>query len=101
MKEGFWYSKQEQDLPKPVTNAISQEEADIICELIENKQNDPATERTYYKGLSFSRISGEPLGSGEFENGGWLWPDSLADHYVKEHRVKPSNEFLKFIGYAK
>ncbi len=41
------------------------------------------------------------LGSEEYNNGDWVWPEDFAFHYVKMHRVKPSDEFLRFIGYLK
>lgn len=48
-----------------------------------------------------SRIDGTRVGSAEFQNEDWWWPDGFASHYVKKYRVKPSNQFLEYIEYEK
>ena len=52
-----------------------------------------------YMGRSASRITGEMLGNKEYETDKWRWPGDFAKHYVLDHKIKPSNEFLKYIGY--
>jgi hypothetical protein len=54
----------------------------------------------HYKGWSTSRITGKKLGSGEFTTNKWRWPVDFALHYVLDNRVKPSDEFLEYIGYG-
>lgn len=53
-----------------------------------------------YKGLSHSRLTGEILGASEFKYKGWTWPKDFRPHYVLRFGVKPSDEFLEFIGYS-
>jgi hypothetical protein len=51
-----------------------------------------------YRGLSHSRITGELLGCKEYYFAGWVWPGDFAKHYVLNYRVKPTDEFLEFLG---
>ncbi len=45
-------------------------------------------------GVSECRFCGEVVGSGEFTDGIFLWPEGLP-HYVLEHSVKLPEEFLE------
>ena len=85
----------------PVPNVLTKKEAHIIYQLILEKQKYATTES--YRGFSHSRITGEVLGSKEYvdRDGGWSWPGDFAEHYVYTHRVKPTDDFLKYIGYLK
>jgi hypothetical protein len=42
-----------------------------------------------------------PNGKHEYQLDGWKWPEDFAKHYVLDHKVKPTDEFLIFIGYIK
>lgn len=97
--EGYWRRNEEEDseLPFPVPNVLTEKEAKIIYELIVAEEK--AAVKEYYRGISFSRITGEPLGNAEYETRTWKWPGDFAKHYVLEHKVKPTDEFLYFIGY--
>lgn len=98
--EGFWYSKHEPHFPMPVPDILTQEEADAIFAKIKRKER--SAERTLYRGFSVSRIDKKTIiGSAEYFTTEWTWPDGFAEHYVQDHRVKPTDEFLKFIGYKK
>jgi hypothetical protein len=97
MIEGYWYSKYEPQYPKPVPYAITQEQADDIYALIKKKEVTLIPE--CYMGWSESRIDGSVVGTEEFECEGWVWPEGFAEHYVKKYRVKPTSDFLKFLGY--
>ena len=96
--EGYWKSKQNPKLPMPIPNQLSEQDAIKIHRLIKNKEK--SANKTQYRGFSFSRI--EPsiiVGSAEFSKDEWNWPDGYADHYVLKHKVKPSAEFLDYIGF--
>ncbi|MGK7961236.1 hypothetical protein [Crocosphaera sp.] len=98
--EGYWYgySSSNQKYPIPQPNVLSTEETDTIYQLIVAKEKEASIQK--YRGLTISRITGEMLGYTEYHhNSGWVWPGDFAKHYVKEHKVKPTDEFLKFIGY--
>lgn len=99
MKEGFWYSKYEPNLPMPVPNELAPFEARAIYELIKQKENSAKVTR--YRGVSPSRLDASYVGSAEYEHSGWVWPQGFAEHYVLQYRVRPSDAFLKFIGYTK
>jgi hypothetical protein len=96
--EGYWYSEYEPNYPMPKPNVLSDDEAKEIYEFIKKKEEGARINR--YKGWSTSRITGEHLGSTEFETDEWIWPVDFAPHYVMKHKVKPTDEFLKYIGYG-
>lgn len=83
--------------PIPIPNVLSQEEAKIIYNLILEKEKTAT--KVAYMGDTFSRITGEILGNLEYEKDEWIWPGDFAKHYVLENKVKPTDEFLKYIGY--
>ena len=96
--EGYWYSKYEPQYPMPVPNVLTQDQAQKIYNLILEKEKE--SESVLYRGWSTSRITGEDLGNVEYEHPqGWNWPGDFAKHYVLGHRVKPTDDFLEFIGY--
>ena len=97
--EGYWYSRFQPRFPMPEKDELTQEEADKIYSLILEKER--ITPKVQYMGPSISRIDGTMVGSAEFQNEDWWWPDGFASHYVKKYRVKPSDQFLEYIGYEK
>lgn len=48
------------------------------------------------KGSSICRICKNRNGSCTFFYKNWEWPNGLI-HYIKDHNVKPSKEFIRFI----
>jgi hypothetical protein len=94
---GYWRKtfNDKDDLPWPVPNELSDEQAKIVYDLIVKKQKSAG--ETRYRGRSRSRITGESLGCSEYETSEFIWPGDYAKHYVLEHRVKPPDEFLKFL----
>lgn len=100
--EGYWYSESEENkrYPVPIPNILTDSEALTIHQLIKIKEGQ--SYKLNYKGLSTSRITGEFVGCSEYHHpDGWVWPIAFGDHYVLLHKVRPSEEFLKFIGYTK
>lgn len=102
--EGYWYSPQIQKYdkivyPTPIPNVLTDFEAEEIFKLI--KEKEKVAKEVRYRGMSSSRITGEALGNLEYQTDEWLWPGDFASHYVLEHKVKPTDEFLKYIGYNK
>jgi len=95
--EGYWYSEHEPQYPMPVPNELTVEEANIIYKLIQDKERE--ARKATYRGWSVSRITGERLGSREYQTDSWKWPADLGTHYVLLHQVRPSDEFLQYIGY--
>jgi len=83
--------------PTPIPNVLTEEEAKTIYDLIVQKQKIAV--KHYYRGPSTSRITGEMLGYDEYQTVEWRWPGDFAEHYVLKYRVKPTDEFLKYIGY--
>ena len=97
--EGYWYSSYSPEYPMPVPDVLTESEAKEIYNLILEKQKIAREVR--YRGLSFSRITNEGLGCNEYQTDEWIWTGDFAKHYVLEHKVKPSDEFLNYIGYIK
>lgn len=95
--EGYWYSETCPNRPNPIPNQLGAEDAIKIFGLIKDKEK--TARKRLYKGSAKSRFTGERLGSGEFETKEFAWPEQFAEHYVLKFRVKPSDEFLKFIGF--
>lgn len=96
-KEGFWFSKSEPHLPLPIPNVLTPNQADQIYEAIVYLQDTTAKSKRY-RGWSSSRITGEILGNEEYSTDEWCWPGDFASHYVLRHGVKPSDEFLGYLG---
>jgi hypothetical protein len=83
--------------PTPIPNVLTEEEARTIYDLIREKET---IANCYgYMGLSQSRITGDLLGNKEYELNEWIWPGDFAEHYVLTHKVRPTDEFLKWIEY--
>jgi hypothetical protein len=103
--EGYWFEKpfsnysKISEFPMPVANVLNDNEAKVIYDLIIDKEK--TAKITAYRGFSCSRITGENLGNKEFETEEWIWPGDFAKHYVLEHKVKPTDEFLRYINYKK
>ena len=100
--EGYWheepYRNEPNDgLPLPLPNVLTDSEASEIFVLITKKQD--LAKRNLYRGFSHSRITGERLGCAEYETDEWRWPGDFAKHYVLDHKVRPTDDFLKYIGY--
>lgn len=95
--EGYWYSTYQPEYPMPIPNELTEEQSNTIYNLIIQKQSEAYEVR--YRGLSRSRIDETTLGCCEYQTEEWIWPGDFATHYVLKYRVKPSDEFLKYIGY--
>jgi hypothetical protein len=100
LSNSFIYIKEisaKTNYPTPIPNVLTEEEAQTIYNLIREKET---IANCYgYMGISESRITGEGLGSKEYELDGWIWPGDFSEHYVLTHKVRPTEEFLKWIGY--
>jgi hypothetical protein len=97
--EGYWYSKYSPQYLMPQPNQLNETEAEEIYKLIKYKEVE--AKRLTTRGVSYSRIDDTCVGNGEYHHTDWLWPESLAPHYVFKYKVKPSDDFLKFIGWDK
>jgi len=97
--EGYWYSKYSPEYPMPIANILSDKEAEEIYNLIRKKEEN--ANKVLYRGWSCSRITGESLGNAEYSTNEWSWPGDFSEHYVLKHKVKPTDDFLKYIGYKK
>lgn len=93
-REGFWYSKYEPLLPKPVANEKAWKGKREFVNGLKTMQSKLNPQR--FKGSSKCRICGCINGSTEFVYHGWRWPSGLL-HYVEEHNVRPSLAFQELV----
>lgn len=93
-REGFWYSKYEPLLPKPVPNDKPWKGQSQFLKALIKVESKLSPLR--YKGWSTCRVCKKHNGSTEYRKNGWAWPDGLA-HYILEHNVRPSLAFQEFI----
>lgn len=94
LKEGFWYSKDEPNLPKPKMMATNPRWAKRFAKWLREVQ--VRARKRSFKGWSTCRICGHSNGSSEFSYKGVTWPSGLM-HYIVDHNVKPSDQFIQFI----
>ena len=103
-REGYWTSGFHPEYPQPIPNVLTEEQSLQIYNKIVELENmcrsriSPDYNIKRYLGMSTSRFTGERLSNAEYSTPEWQWPDGFAKHYVLEHRVKPSDEFLKYLG---
>lgn len=96
MREGFWRSDAEPDLPMPVTD-VDWPERDRFLWRLEQLERQAKT--TAYRGFSRCRVCGHPNGSATLSLGAWEWPSGYM-HYLREHGVRPSASFEHFVDSA-
>ncbi|BCU78300.1 hypothetical protein [Luteolibacter sp. LG18] len=92
---GYWMGNLHQwDLPLP-QELVGNMEASLreeICRYLESGHLF-----AQYRGCSWCRfqcgVADEAMGSGEFTDGTWVWPEGLV-HYVRHHRVVVPEEFV-------
>lgn len=92
--EGFWYSKDEPDLPMPVENSIDPELKQAFLSALQEIQKQ--AEQEHYMGWSDCRLCDKMNGSRELYFMGWKWPEGYI-HYIQDHNVAPTKEFHDFV----
>lgn len=94
LREGFWYSKYEPDLPVPKAQTSPSADQEEVLERLSKLEAKAQT--VFMKGWSTCRICGCANGSSEFSYRGWTWPSGFR-HYIEAHNVQPSPEFKAFL----
>lgn len=95
--EGYWFSKDKPYYQMPIPNRLNEDEAKQIYTLIKEKEKESKIVGS--RGFSTSRLDNTVVGINEYHHDNWLWPEGYAEHYILKHKVKPSIEFLRFIGW--
>lgn len=94
---GFWNNKNNDYPAFPMVeefihpNFLNKETKRKIIIYLES-----ARELHFYKGSSKCRICGKRNGSYELTDGKYIWPSGYV-HYIEEHDVVPSKDFLRHI----
>lgn len=97
---GFWWSKDEPDLPHPkefIDKTWDAEERGKVIAYLENSHRMP-----YFQcGPSWCRLcwfdkQPQDIGTQDLTDGTWLCPEGFV-HYLKKHKVKPPDEFLEHV----
>lgn len=94
--EGFWYSKHTPNFPVP-TPAPWPYSVPKETFLKELRDVERKTEKIYYRGWSNCRICDKRNGTFTHDMGEWRWPEGYI-HYIEEHNVVPSLDFVIFIA---
>ncbi len=96
--EGYWYNDYNgQQYPMPVANDLPFVGKDEFLSRLSALEN--IARLTAYRGFSMCRICNCRNGSEEYELGNWVWPQGYS-HYIKDHNVLPSPDFMDFVNEA-
>jgi len=95
IREGFWRSTYEQELPMPVACDDPWAGQDVFIDQLEAVE--ASSETISYRGWSTCRICGCSNGSREYQAPGATWPEGLK-HYITDHNVVPSQAFVDYIS---
>jgi hypothetical protein len=93
--EGFWRTRidDESELPWPAQVEHWPARAAFLASL---SSIEAVAERIAYRGYSKCRVCGCQNGHASFRLGQWEWPAGFR-HYVEEHQIQPSREFMTFV----
>lgn len=92
-REGFWQSSMEPDLPMPVAD-VDWPERDAFLGRFAKAES--MARKLAYRGMSRCRVCGKTNGCQTMSLNGWEWPSGFL-HYVRDHGVKPSDDFIAFV----
>lgn len=93
---GYWRSDTAPDWPDPrrlVDPSWDAADRALVADYLDHGQRAPWASA----GPSMCRLCGEPVGSMEFLDGTYLWPEGLG-HYVREHSVRLPRAILDHIA---
>ena len=92
---GYWRSRQEPFWPDPARFVDPDWPASKRTAILDYLNSfEPSG---FFFGFSWCRFRCEQqhVGSAEFNDGFWRWPEGLA-HYVREHQVRLPDEFVDY-----
>lgn len=97
---GFWWSKDEPDLPNPkafIDKTWNKNERGKVITYLEESYHVP-----YFQcGASWCRLcifnkTPSDIGTQDLTDGTWLYPEGFV-HYIRKHKVKPPEDFLAHV----
>lgn len=91
-KVGFWNNRQNEypQYPMPKKDAANYDIERMF------KYLSDGILAVGYRGTSHCRICRDNIGSREYVDGSYLWPEGLP-HYVKEHQIELPDEFVNHV----
>jgi hypothetical protein len=93
--EGFWRARRDEESELPWPTSV--ESWSVRSAFLESLTAIEAiAERIAYRGYSRCRLCGYQNGHESFQLAAWQWPTGFR-HYVEQHHVRPSPEFVTFI----
>lgn len=92
--EGHWWSSYEPHWPHPEPRAVPWKGQSAFLEALDRVES--MLEPILYRGFSWCRVCRMLNGNAEFNLNGWRWPSGFR-HYIEQHNVKPSDEFVQMI----
>lgn len=112
-KEGYWGNGDTGSLsinniyPMPIENTMTKDEVQSFVEKLDVVEGDIQSKiakekkltnafHMSFMGISPCRCCGKSNGTGEYFFQGRSWPTGFR-HYIVDHKVKPSPEFIEFI----
>ncbi len=93
-REGFWWSKHDRKLPKPIEQEKAWFGERFFLKALTSVESKLGAR--HQKGSSTCRCCGITNGSAEYVTDEWRWPSGLM-HYIKVHHVRPSLAFQDYI----
>lgn len=95
IRVGFWYSKREPELPKPIVDYYSPKLKAKVLDYLKGGRVFAG-----YRGFSCCRVCDlNTNGSKDLTDDKYIWPEGLA-HYIEEHDTQLPDEFIEHIlGY--
>lgn len=94
---GFWRHEKEQDVDLPwPADFVDKKQDEKLLKTVAEYLDDQGFMSTGWMGPSQCRICGAYLGSHDFEDDQWVWPERLS-HYLLEHKVKLPKEFIEHV----
>ncbi len=93
--EGFWRKTEAENskLPWPISSPSWPGREAFLARLTLVQKSATGVD---YMGYSACRLCGKQNGASQYTLGNWTWPEGF-EHYVREHDVRPSAHFERFV----
>ena len=91
--KGQYETDEEAVFPWPEAGAVYSHNVKVaVVEYLDERMFEDAG----YRGWSCCRLCGKVLGTHDYSDGVWIWPEKLS-HYILDHSVKLPDEFIDHV----